>query len=695
MQIVSPSEFDFTALAQLKTQKRKRGNQRTRQQTKYVDIVTAFDIETTRIPDIEQSIMYVWQWQFGNMCTVVGRTWDEFYNFALDLIETRDEEESIVVLVHNLSYEFQFLSGIYDFQPEEVFAVKSRRILKCTMFNKRIEFRCTYLHSNMSLSQYCKKMNVEHGKLSGAEFDYSKTRYPWTPLTDSELAYCQNDVLGLVEAYTTEMLKDCDNLYTVPLTSTGYVRREAKKAIRSTSYALHMVKDCSPDLDTYDLLRELFRGGDTHANRAYAGYIVQNVHSADRSSSYPDVMVNCKFPVTPFKREENSDYATLVDLIKRRKKAVIMRMAFTGIKLRDEFWGNPYIPTAKSRKVINGLYDNGRVLEADYLEISLTDIDLAIIVDTYTFADAVPLVLYSARYGNLPKPLTDLCIEYYRRKTELKGIDNPDVVYRYNKAKALLNALYGMMSQDPIKQTIDYKNHEYIERDEPPQELLDEYNKKAFLVYQWGCYVTAWARWRLYEGMKLAGDGFIYADTDSVKYVGSIDWTAYNNKRISDSKKSGAYATDINGVTHFMGVYEAEDDYNEFITLGAKKYAYKINGKVSVTIAGVNKQKGGKELEKHGGLDAFDDGFTFVEAGGTELIYNDFPPMTHIMVDGHKLPITSNVVIKESTYTMGVTAEYERILQDTTFWLRKSNIFCIDIEQQIKNLNKRKGVKLL
>ena len=39
----------------------------------YIDVVSAFDIETSRIPDTEESIMYVWQWAFESD-VIVGRT---------------------------------------------------------------------------------------------------------------------------------------------------------------------------------------------------------------------------------------------------------------------------------------------------------------------------------------------------------------------------------------------------------------------------------------------------------------------------------------------------------------------------------------------------------------------------------------------------------------------------------------------
>lgn len=77
---------------------------------------------------------------------------------------------------------------------------------------------------------------------------------------------------------------DDDNLYTFPLTSTGYVRRDAKKAMRDISHMF--VRNQLPDFYTYRMLREAFRGGNTHANRYYAGVVLHGYKSADRSSSY-------------------------------------------------------------------------------------------------------------------------------------------------------------------------------------------------------------------------------------------------------------------------------------------------------------------------------------------------------------------------------------------------------------------------
>lgn len=658
---ITPDQYIPGTIANIETQKRGRGNPRTRKKVYYKDVICAFDIETTRLADVEQSIMYIWMLHIHNHVTIIGRTWEELKSLFLQIVEEL-EENTLCIFVHNLSYEFQFLRAIYDFSPDEVFAVDSRKVLRCSMFDNKIEFRCSYLHTNMSLAEYTNKMDVEHKKLDGEEFDYTKERYPWTELTGKEIAYCVHDVVGLCEALEKEMTIDGDNLYTLPLTSTGYVRRDAKQAMRKIHPAF--VKNQLPDLYTYEMLREAFRGGDTHANRFYSGRIIKNVKSADRSSSYPDVLCNCQFPVSPFFHAGKVSYNTLLNMLVVRKKAVIMRVAISKLRLHDDLWGAPYLSKDKCRRIEKGAFDNGRILSAEYLETTITDVDFKIILDQYDFDDLCAFDVSYARYGKLPKSLIDTVIAYYKAKTELKNVPGQEIYYMKSKNK--LNSIYGMMAQNPVKQDIVYNNGVWSTANDPEAEILAESNRKAFLCYQWGVWCTAWARYRLQEGIKLAGENFVYCDTDSVKYIGDIDWTEYNKQREKDSKASGAFATDLKGITHYMGVYEADGKYAEFKTLGAKKYAYNYEsgGKTCVTIAGVTKKSGGKELDENGGLNAFSPGFTFVKAGGTEAIYNDDPEIKTVVRDGKQIDITPNIVIKDSTYTLGITAEYASLLKN-------------------------------
>ena len=643
----------------------------------YIGITTAFDIETTLLDDVTQSVMYIWQWQFGEDYTVIGRTWDEFLDLQKRIKAVLPEDRWLVVYVHNLSYEFQFLKGIYTFFPDDVFAVASRKVVKADMWGC-FEFRCSYKLTNMSLKQFTSKMMVKHQKLSGEEFDYSQKRYPWTPLSDEELEYCINDVLGLVEALNALMARDEDTLQTIPLTSTGYVRRNAKRAMKDGSVHHNFVYSILPDIETYRALREAFRGGNTHANRYYAGDIVENVHSADRSSSYPAVMCNCEYPMSVFtpilKKDLNPGY--IGRCITVRHKALLLRIGIRNLRLRDPYWGCPYLSKDKCRNIHKAVdtEDNGRILEAEYLETTITDIDLKIIMEEYQ-GEIIFLQGWYASYKKLPQPLINEVIKYYKDKTELKGVKGQEVFY--DKAKALLNALYGMMAQDPVKHNLIFQQIGDWEEDMTlsDEEILGRSNAKAFLAYQWGVWVTAHSRDALERGIRLVHEtpdaDFVYCDTDSVKYTGTVDWSGYNMARIEECRDSGSMATDPSGVTHYMGVFETEDlkdtgyAYRYFKTLGAKKYAYveREGEGVHCTIAGVNKAKGGKELDKHGGLSAFAEGFIFKEAGGTQAVYNDSPEIDHVDIEGHRLPITSNVAILPSEYTLGITGEYERIIK--------------------------------
>ena len=553
----------------------------------------------------------------------------------------------------------------------------SRKVVKADMWGC-FEFRCSYKLTNMSLKQFTSKMMVKHQKLSGEEFDYGVKRYPWTELTDEELEYCINDVLGLVEAVNALMARDGDTLQTIPLTSTGYVRRNAKRAMKDGSVHHNFVYSILPDIETYRALREAFRGGNTHANRYYAGDIVENVHSADRSSSYPAVMCNCEFPMSAFTpilpKDLKPDYISRCITI--RHKALLLRIGIKNLRLRDPFWGCPYLSKDKCRNIHKAVdtEDNGRILEAEYLETTITDIDLKIIMEEYK-GEIIFLQGWYASYKKLPQALINEVIKYYKDKTELKGVAGQEIFY--DKAKALLNSLYGMMAQDPVKHNLIFKQVGDWEEDFSltDEEILGKSNQKAFLAYQWGVWVTAHSRYALERGIRLVHDtegaDFVYCDTDSVKYTGSVDWSRYNAERVAECMDSGSFATDPKGITHYMGVFETEDlkdtgyAYRYFKTLGAKKYAYveREGEGVHCTIAGVNKKKGGKELDKHGGLSAFAEGFVFREAGGTQAVYNDTPPMDYVDIEGRSLPITANVAILPSEYTLGITGEYERIIK--------------------------------
>ena len=640
------------------------------------DCIAAFDTETSTIelPEGPQAFTYVWQLQINEGLTIIGRTWEELFT----LLKYWDSYMAtgcwLVIWVHNLSYEFQFMSGVYPFRKGEVFAVESRKPLYCKMF-QRFEFRCSYLHSNMSLDQFSRKWNTPHKKLVG-DLDYSVVRYPWTPLQDDELPYMVNDVVVLVEAIRAEMKAEKVNLYTVPKTSTGWVRKDVKKAMRTMPF--NWVKEQQPDYELYRALREAFRGGNTHANRFFSGDTLHNIASVDESSAYPFVLACCKYPIKPFVYLGHAQQDELEHMVDLRGRATLFRAAFWDIDLSDPLQGCPYLTVDKSRHIFGAVVDNGRIIKADYLETTLTDIDYRIVRNMYKWNHMEAINIWRSRYGMLPPALRGEICKYYSMKTGMKGV--PGMETYYNKSKARLNSIYGMMAQCPVKQTISYVDGEFIEGEQPEDELLQAFTRRAFTCYQWGVWCTAHARAMLQEGIDACGTNFVYTDTDSVKYRAgdpAIEkrLQEINAERQAMAEKWSAWAYDPDGHPHYMGVFESEGVYQEFKTLGAKKYVYRYpDGPLKCTIAGVNKKMGGPELEKAGGIEAFAEGFLFTEAGGTESLYNDLPEPLHLAIDSHDLAITSNVVIQPSTYRLGITEEYRRILEDAENLLKTMHL---------------------
>ena len=631
--------FDFSVFDRLPEEHPGQGRKKKK---KYCHAVCAFDIETSNIREYHQNIMYIWMFQIGSARTLIGRTWDE-WRTVWEEIQTRCRY-NLVVWVHNLAYEFQYLKCVTPF--EDVFSLDDRKILYAT--SGKVEFRCSYLHSNMSLKRYLEKMGVPTQK---KELDYDVVRYPWTELTDKEMDYCVSDVKGLVEALTKEMELDQDNLHTIPRTSTGYVRRRSKMAL--SGYTRY-VRQNIPDLETILMLQRAFRGGNTHGNRYWAGKIVPDVQSWDIASSYPSVILTEEFP-TGFEDADPEDLPKYLN----RVYCALMDLQLWNVKLKDPLWGCPYLAVAKCTRIAGYTDDNGRILDAKYLELTVTETDLAIIKSEYDF-DFKCTKLKVSKKRKLPIAFRKLVWDMYEQKTELKGKDD----YTYQKFKNMVNSLYGMTVQNPIKPvyTYDQETRQMIpDLLKTPEELLKRYQAHGWLLYQWGVYTTAYARLKLEKGIHMIPpEDFLYCDTDSIKFKGDhAEALEKLNRELIDTNY---VAKDRKGKKHPIGIFEPDGTYKRFVHLGAKKYAYEDeDGSLHITIAGVNKKTGPAELGK---LENFRPGFVFREAGGQQAFYNELEdlPGNTIEVDGRQIELTTNVYLDKSTYTLSVTEDYEWLI---------------------------------
>lgn len=630
---------------------------------RYLEHLMTFDIETSTIEKTDGSFegfMYHWQVCIdGYVC--FGRTWKEFLTFLRKMnraLKNYDDKHKLLCYIHNFSYEFQFLYSWIKLQ--DVFAIDKRKPLKAVSKDFNIEFRCSYLLSNMNLKKFIENTPNAHYFKGTGDLDYKKVFTPKTPLTMSELGYCYNDVMGLYEAIIY-LLKE-DTLESIPLTSTGYVRRECRNNMRKNKKNRKQFLDLKLDDKLYQLCKDAFRGGNTASNRYKTNFINYDVSSYDMSSAYPYAMISGLYPITPFQEETITSLDMLDDY--NNRYCTLAYYSFEKVKLKKGI-PFPYIPYSKCIEFIAPSYEgifkgkeycyNGRVLEADFIKIAMTNYDYQIFINQYDYDEDNVRVeeFYYSHKGFLPKELTDTVIEFFMLKSQLKGIREKD--YEYMKSKNKLNSLYGMIVTDIIRQENLFND----QWEKGENSTLEEYYSKRnnFLTYQWGLFVTAICRTNLQKAIDKIGLDCVYIDTDSVKFVGHHDVVFEQiNQEMIDWCTQNDIINYVNVGNHkyFLGLYDKEKGYSEFITLGAKKYAFKQNNKIGITVAGLNKKSGAQELERKGGLSNFKIGTEFLDSGRKTVYYND--DRKHLLtVQGCKIENASNIALVDTTYTLGMT----------------------------------------
>lgn len=202
---------------------------------RYFNVPSAYDIETSSFYRLVENskrmekcaVMY--EWTFGLYGLVmIGRTWEEFINVINTLSQILDlnDEKRLIIGVHNLAYEFQFMRKWLEW--EKVFAIETRKPIYALTVNG-IEFRCTYLLTGYKLETVAKNLQTYELKKRVGDLDYSKLRLTITPLTDEETDYCVDDV-KIVMADLAERIETAGGIARLPLTKTGYVRNYCRKA---------------------------------------------------------------------------------------------------------------------------------------------------------------------------------------------------------------------------------------------------------------------------------------------------------------------------------------------------------------------------------------------------------------------------------------------------------------------------------
>lgn len=670
----------------------------------YINLSCEVDIEVSSFYDTDnEKVGLMYCFTLGiNGHSYLGRTKDDLLNlisFIIDIFEV-SQNKRLIFYIQNLSYEFQFF--MKWFKWISVFAVKNRTPVKAVTFDG-IEFRCSYLLSGYSLAKMGEHLQKYKVNKMVGDLDYRLIRTPITPLTDKETGYVLNDGL-VVMAYIQEQIESHKNDITkIPLTKTGEVRKYCrnmclyggggshKKTGRSfLKYHFFIHNLTIQSINEYKQLKRAFSGGFTHANPLVVGKVQHNVSSYDFTSSYPAVMVSEKYPmcngklVTIKSKEEFYKYLNLYCCL----------FDATFISIESKIWFEHYISQSYCYRCVNPKVDNGRLISADEISITLTEQDYKIIEKTYSWQHLRIKNMRIYKRDYLPKEFILAILKLYKDKTELKGIDGMESEYLHGKE--LLNSCYGMSVTDICREQITFALDQNVWNDVTSEKDYENdikrYNdsKQRFLAYQWGIWVTAYARANLWNGILSIGHDYCYSDTDSLKIINNEKhcnyFTDYNKRIVKKLQMmcnhynipfEDVAPKTIKGETKVIGLWDYEFTC-DFKTLGAKRYVVKRGDKYEITIAGLNKRTTMDYLLRtnKNPFDFFQNGMyipaTYVHDG---IIYVGTGKNTHTYIDEqrdglvkdyqgnyYEYHIESCIHMEESDYTLSLATEFIDLL---------------------------------
>lgn len=590
--------------------------------TNILNVAAAFDTEASSFRDEQTGekvgLCYVWMFGIENE-VVYGRYLDDWASLMKMLNQyLMVKGQRLIVYVHNLKYDFMFFMKYLKW--DVVFNKSRRNVLYCRYGN--IEIRDSLgLSGGVSLAFIGEHLKVKEWTKKVGDLDYQKIHTPITPLTEKELGYCEADVRVLIQ-YIREKIQSDGDISKIPYTNTGYVRNFVRNAcFRRKEKYMQLIDNLTLTAKGYAAMERAFAGGAVGPNIKMIDKTIKNVVSFDIKSSYPYVMAALRFPMSYGTLVKNKDAKLyLVGDIDERQYAVQATFEFFNLTPKK---GNDYcfpISESKCRRtaactLTGGSFEkpiigSGRIITAAYIMIDATDLDF----DTWSkFYEWTEMRVTNCRIfqkNYLPRPIVESIIEFFNKKTTLDGVAGREAEYMISKN--MLNSIYGMMVEKIVRAIYEYQSGYIKKRDPDYVAQIDKYNNKwnRFLYYPWGVWVTAWARWRLYDAIAEVGPDFVYCDTDSVKFINPEKHQAYFNRVNAEAyhnmeecakrcvlNRNYVIPKNPKGEEKCLGVWEWEFEAKRFKTLGAKRYLveYKKDkkhdeGELELTVAGTNKK---------------------------------------------------------------------------------------------------------
>ena len=519
-------------------------------------------------------------------------------------------------------------------------------------------FRCSAKLTNKSLEKWGKDMNVMHQKRVGM-YDYDKIRYPneLDKLTANELEYDKNDVYCLQESLKKQMLLNNEALASyngkrvIPLTSTGYVRRDLSEACLNSPDYMRLFNESRLTGELYHACLCSYAGGYTHNNRFYAGQLIEvgktykcnnkrvkvsQIKHRDFTSFYPSQMRKMKYPFGKWSVNYDINFCEvpmslddIINLYPRETALAYIRIhkAF----LRDINITMPFMQDCKLIYDRNDLKrktsDNGRIIYIDfkdncYADFYVDNVTLSILNEQYEI-DYQVLKVWTCKNIELPKEITNIIDKYFKGKSDAKlaykeavrlygemSIQASDKNAQLAIVKALLNSIYGVFATRCVREnwtfdnkTLQFKLAPIYDLNESKEQIAESILKyeqegiehyyesnKSYVPYIVGVMTTSYARKQLYDYITqcIGYDKVLYCDTDSAYYISTPEIEKRIEKMNNENRKKAPFVILKDGSKEYYDYFDLETDLKAFKGLHSKCYGYvNIYDEFKCTIAGV------------------------------------------------------------------------------------------------------------
>lgn len=576
--------------------------------TKYLNIPSGFDIETTKIivnDNIKTAYCYHWQLGFGDYI-IKGRNLDgmkKLFEFIISSIKSNKENYKLYIFDANLGYEWQFCKHYWrEMDITKLFAKSKRNPLEIELGKTIVMREVLGLFGN-SLAQIAKNY-CGIKKLVG-DLDYDEVILSSTIMTDKEIGYCDRDVEILVTLARDYIYKNylCKNGNgQIPYTAIGIVRNRIKKELgKRLKSEREYIKSCMPTKDEYELFRRyLFKGGICGSNIVKMNIIYENcVKGADITSDYPYQMLTKKFPMgkpiivdnNQFMKD-NKPYIAVIRFNKFKSKSTHALMSAHKALNKEELKGDSACT----------ILDNNRIQYAENIELVVNDVEFKSLKKVYKWKRAHVLKCwkFDGEYSILPEHMRKVVIEQYLKKEELKSLGKKET-QEYRDAKAFVNGIFGMCATALFMEEWVYNDKKcdiWIEEDEDGNKVNKDYEECCELLFLspfWGFWITSYAREMLIDVISKFPRAIIQYDTDSVYYLTNTEQSEALEKYLENKNRIMREKNDILFLSNkrmlSIGTWDFTKTFKKFKALGSKRYMYEDKDGVHVVLAGCRKSK--------------------------------------------------------------------------------------------------------